>query len=420
MKKLVTLLLLTGLCAAALPMSVSAAETANLAAADGVEIICDYSHEDDGWNWHASNLNDGDPIEAVNMNGQGYGAGYHSAYGASEAYGGSHGENYQYVGYNFGAKKTFNTVVITPVAKNTFPVDFEIQVSDNGESWKSVVTKTGYAISEEEYTFCPQTFTFDSQSAQYVRLYVTKLNNDGVNYALKLTEFEVFNVTETTTAPENLAKNKPVTSDSYHVDGPWNLAYINDGDRANLNTSQFDYGQFAGYHSSPSTPRDGSDAAQAQFTIDLGEGTKFDTVVIYPSHEKYSFKAPVDGDGVYFPANFKIQYSADGESWTDALTKTDYVCSGVGAQTFTFDEVTARYIRFQMVNMTGYAKLTEFEVYSTAKEEQPPVVNPPVDPGTETPTAPSTGDFTMVAIAAVTLLSLTVVGLTARKRKSVK
>lgn len=429
MKKLVTLFLLTGLCAALLPLSASAAENAaNLAASDGVEVICDYSHEDNDWNWHASNLNDGDPIEAVLLNGTGSGGGYHSAYGASEAYGGSNGENYQYVGYNFGAKKTFNTVVITPVAHNTFPVDFEIQVSDDGENWNAVVTKTGYAISEEEHAYCPQTFTFDTQNAQYVRLYATKLNSDGANYAMKLTEVEVYNVTDSASGAENLAKGKPVESDSHHEDGPWSLVNINDGDRVNLNTSQFDYGQFAGYHSSPSTPQDGSEAAQAQFTIDLGAGTKFDTVVIFPSHEKFSCKAPVEGDGIFFPENFKIQYSDDGETWTDALTKTGYVCDGTDAQTFTFDEVTGRYIRFQMVNMTGYAKLAEFEVYSTAEEELPPVDEPVTPGGTpdtpdtpdEKPSSPITGDSTFEYVVLVTVLAAVLVGLNVRKRYFVK
>lgn len=409
MKKLIALLLLTGLCSALIPLSVSAANSENLAAGlSGDSVLCAYSHEDGNWNWGKANLNDGDLFEVIARPDNGYGeaSGYHSAFGGTMP-------DPQYVGYNFGEKKTFNTLIAYSVGTNTFPIDFEIQVSDNGTDWTAVLTKTDYAVVGTG-GYLPQTFTFDTQTAQYVRLYATKLNNDGTNYAMKLTEVEVYNVTETVAAPENLAAGKPVTSDSSHTDGAWILDKINDNDFVNLSTTVLDYGQFAGYHTSPSTPRDGSDAAKAQFTIELGEGTKFDKVVIQPSHELYSVKTvkgtpddPSNPDGIYFPENFRIQISDDGETWTDVVVKEGYVCDSTDPQVFTFEQVTAKYVRFQMEKLTKYIKLTEFAVYNETVEEAP---------ATTPETAPQTGDA-VLTVSALALLAGTALTVAARRRK---
>ncbi|MBQ8289226.1 MAG: discoidin domain-containing protein [Clostridia bacterium] len=415
MKKLIATLLLTGLCAAMIPMSVSAANSDNLAAGlSGDNILTAYSHEDGNWNWGKANLNDGDLFEIIARpdNGNGEASGYHSNFGSTMP-------DPQYVGYNFGEKKTFNTLIAYAVGTNTFPIDFEIQVSDNGTDWTPVLTKTDYTVVGGNTGFLPQTFTFDTQNAQYVRLYATKLNNDGTNYAMKLTEVEVYNITETVEVPENLAANKPVTSDSAHTDGTWwLLTNINDNDFRNVSVSHLDYGQFAGYHTSPSTPRDGSDAAKAQFTIELGEGTKFDKVVIQPSHELYSVKVlkgtpddPSNPDGIYFPENFRIQISNDGETWTDVVVKENYVCDTTDPQVFTFDQVTAKYVRFQMEKLTKYIKLTEFAVYNETVEEEPETPEVP-----ETPEAPKTGD-TVLTVSAIALVATAALVVVARRRK---
>ncbi len=387
MRKITAFILAAGLCASLLPLSVSAAESTNLAL--DAEPICAYSHEDANWGWGLANLNNGNVIETFGALGHGSGAGYHSGYGTEQP-------DPQYVGYNFGAKKTFNTMIVYPISANTFPVDFEIQVSNDGESWTTVLQESDYEIATSA-GYCPQTFSFDTQEAQYVRLYATKLNNDGTNYAMKLTEVEVYNITvEEAERPANIAAGKPVDSDSHHEDGPWSLAYINDGDRVNLCTNNLDYGQFCGYHTSPSTPRDGGADAHAQFTIELGEGSKFDQVVIYPSHELYSVKMlnnapddPSNTNGVFFPSDFKIQVSNDGESWTDVVAKTGYTIDGINPAVFNFEQQTAKYIRFYMENLTAYVKLSEFEVYDTSSASGDVEVEPPVSEQPATPEQPT-------------------------------
>ena len=419
--KRISLIIVASLILAAFAGVFSFADEANLALG-ATPIYGTYSHVDGNWNWNITNINDGDLYEIGHNpeNGGGTASGYHSGFGGSMP-------EPQWVGFDFGAKKTFNTVVVYPVNTNTFPVDFEIQVSDNGENWTTVVSKTDYAIttyaSAGAHGYLPQTFTFEAQNAQSVRLYATKLNHDGANYAMKLTEMEVFNITEAASeGPVNLALLKPITSDSAHSDAStntWALQNLNDGDRVNLCTHYLDYGQYVGYHTSPATPRDGSDAARAQVTIELGEGTTFNKVVIIPSNELYSIKTmenrnddPSNPQGLYFPENFRIQVSDDGENWTDVVVKTDYQAT-VDAQVFEFDAVTGKYIRLQMEKLTHFVKLTEFEVYNIEKETPPPTNEDPVIPDPV-----PTGDGMIIGTAVLAIVSLAGATIVANKRKN--
>ena len=397
MKKLISALLLAGLCASVLPLSVSAAENDNLAI--GATVVTKTAHEDEGWNWSAANLNDGDRIEASSQN---TGGGYRNAVDGDAT-------NDQFVGVVFTEAKTFNTVIVTPTAYessyDTFPKNFEVQVTTDGETWNTVKTYTDFALDMATTpTYCPQTLTFDAQTAKGVRLLATEMVADHENrQCIKFTEFEVYNVTSTVEAPVSLAVGKPVTSNSSHEDGPWALTNINDGDIIELNTSTFDFGQFAGYHTSASNP-----VSDPQFTIELGEGTKFDKVVIYPATMENKYGA-TDAE-ICFPANFKIQISDDGETFTDVVTKEGYSCTTSDPQVFTFDEVTAKYVRFQVTDLSGYVKLTEFEVYSTAVEEEPSTT--PTTPGS----SPATGD-TVLTVSAIALVATAALVIVTRRRK---
>ena len=371
--KIISFILALLIVASCFAMGVSADGPKNLAL-DATPFAAT-AHNDETWNWSLSNINDGDVFEIGpdhNNNG-GTASGYHTQPFVEET-------SEQYVGFDFGKAVDFNTMIVYPVNTNTMPIDFDIQVSNDKEEWTTVLSKTGYSIdvshtSENAHGCLPQTFTFSTQNKQYVRLFTRKLNNDGAMFAMKLTEIEVFNVTETVEEPENLAKWKPIESDSAHSDDnskTWRLENLNDGDRINLCTHYLDYGQFLGYHTSPATPRDGGENAHAQVTIELGEGTKFNQVVIYPSNEIHSIKNPNDDpnnpQGIYFPENFIIQISDDGETWTDVVTKTEYTATA-DPQVFDFSTVTAKYVRLQMNNLTHYVKLTEFEVYNIENDE---------------------------------------------------
>lgn len=71
-----------------------------------------------------------------------------------------------------------------------FPIDFTIAVSNNGSTWTTVVTKTGYSLPSGV-----QSFTFASQTARYVRVTGTNLRpnpNDINQYRMQFMEFGVY------------------------------------------------------------------------------------------------------------------------------------------------------------------------------------------------------------------------------------
>ena len=80
-----------------------------------------------------------------------------------------------------------------------FPVDYTIQVSENGTDWTPVVTEVGHATPAKGE---PVFHTFDTVNARYVKLDVTKLGKQpagDANYRVQLAEFGIYN---TVTASE--------------------------------------------------------------------------------------------------------------------------------------------------------------------------------------------------------------------------
>jgi len=76
----------------------------------------------------------------------------------------------------------------------SFPVDYTIQVSENGTEWKTVVTEVGHAAPAKGE---PVFHTFDTVNARYVKLDATKLGAQPVgdaNYRLQLAEMGVYHV----------------------------------------------------------------------------------------------------------------------------------------------------------------------------------------------------------------------------------
>jgi alpha-L-rhamnosidase len=72
-----------------------------------------------------------------------------------------------------------------------FPVDFTIQLSTDNTNWTAVVTRTGYGLPGGVV----QSFTFTSQTAQYVKINGTSLRsnpNDGNLYRMQFAEEEVY------------------------------------------------------------------------------------------------------------------------------------------------------------------------------------------------------------------------------------
>jgi hypothetical protein len=77
---------------------------------------------------------------------------------------------------------TFGTTV-----GDGFPVDFTIEVSDNGTSWTPVVTRTGHPKPTSV-----QTYEFTARTANFLRVRATNLRAVGGSYYFQLAEVEVY------------------------------------------------------------------------------------------------------------------------------------------------------------------------------------------------------------------------------------
>jgi len=103
----------------------------------------------------------------------------------------------EWVGVDFGYAYDFNQVKLYPrnigISSETFPVDFEIQISNDGDNWTTVHSETNYPAPTPPSTV--QTFNFSPVKAQFIRIYANKLrpfSAEGNKYYLQLVEIEVF------------------------------------------------------------------------------------------------------------------------------------------------------------------------------------------------------------------------------------
>ncbi len=341
-------------------------KTGNLAPSATNIVFSNAPHSDSNWGWDVKAINDQTlnyfySSENVWVNG-----GYHTNTGIMGA---NHSE---YVGYDFGEAKTFDTVVVWPCRNNKFsngtwymgmPNAFTIDISDDGSAWTTVYTAYAYEVTEAG----PQTCQFEEVTARFVRLNALSVNYADGNWAMKISEIGVYDWGYKPTAErqlKNLAREAIVTSNSHHEDGPWHLSYVNDGDRYNMNRGSIakDYGQFCGYHSLPNGPAD------AYIVFQLAEASKVNQLVVYPATERYC--AGDDShqenrkDNIHYPSKIEIQLSDDGEQWHTVKTDETQV-SEWKPLTYDFPAETASYVRFYMPNLSDNAKISEIEIYDT-------------------------------------------------------
>jgi hypothetical protein len=118
--------------------------------------------------------------------------------------------NTEWLYLNFGAKSKISQVTMLPRdvsgAPMCFPANFKFQSSINGSSWTDIdgQTYTNYLCADT----LTQKFTFSSPvTAQYLRLYVTKLNKDSFgNYYCQIAEISVSKTTSVKDGNSNLPK----------------------------------------------------------------------------------------------------------------------------------------------------------------------------------------------------------------------
>ncbi|GGD88954.1 discoidin domain-containing protein [Paenibacillus nasutitermitis] len=197
----------------------------------------------------------------------------------------------------------------------SFPVDFTISVSVDGNSWSTVVSKTGYPK-----PLGGQHFSFAAVNARYVKLTSTRQRYHAAenNYLSQIAELEVY------AAPQLLSQSKTATSSTNN-----NASNAVDG---NDNTYWW-----------------ASDASMPQwFKVDLGANyTLLGALTKFYANENWKYK---------------IEGSTDNSTWTTLL---DYTPGGVDSQDVN-DALGGSY-RYVKVTITGsggdWASIREFKVY---------------------------------------------------------
>ena len=96
---------------------------------------------------------------------------------------------------DLGEAKEFNRLLLYWNLKNS-PKGYEILVSDDAQNWSSVITLSPGLINSNDTKSYIQQVDFDTQTARYVKIYVSAENrvSDTYNW-VSLVEFEVYNVT---------------------------------------------------------------------------------------------------------------------------------------------------------------------------------------------------------------------------------
>ncbi|GAA2792476.1 hypothetical protein GCM10010441_17130 [Kitasatospora paracochleata] len=245
--------------------------------------------------------------------------------------GSSSADHTEWIQTDLGAVTPLNRVDLFPRNDGSstgmgFPVDFTVQVSADGSNWTTVANRTGYPRPGTG----AQSFPFPTTGVRYIKVTGTKLSADPHGtYYLQLAEIEA--------AGGDLALGRPVTSSSAVADdgSGWNRRAATDGAVAS------DLGYSMGFSSQ------GGAAQHPEWVqVDL-EGTA--------PISRIDLTARTDGanTGLGFPADFTLQTSADGTTWTTVATRTGYPRPDATAQSFTFAPVSARYVRVSASRLTA-------------------------------------------------------------------
>ncbi len=259
--------------------------------------------------------------------------------------------------FDLKVEKSFNRVDIYPVKGQypLFPRALSVWVSTDGVTYEKVAEAEDITVTQWG------SLTFSSVTARYIKISIDKMLNLGAPTAL-VGEVEVYNDQGAVPAMPafeiavrepavngNLVLNAPfVVSSSYEEYG-WSKNVLNDG------RTTYQDGVHQGW-----TTQIGSQVPESNewAAFILETPVTMQKMVIYPVST--------------FVADYHVEVSVDGVTWTTvaSVTGEDYMQNGV--RTLTFDPVEAAYIRLVITKMgeksnhaaVGYkASIMEIEVF---------------------------------------------------------
>ena len=267
-------------------------------------------------------------------------------------------QNTGFAEVDLGRPVTINRVDFYPTGTKftrgqTFPTEFTVEVSADGETWVKVVEK-------KDYTDCLTTipsFTFEAVEARYVRMNVTKGCATG---GFEIAEIEVYNddgsiatpdneslyhIPGTEPAGTNVALDRGVTASS-HVIG-WEPTGLTNGSRE------------SGAWTSAINRHPTADHGEEWVLIDLAYAYDIDKVVLFGR----------SGDD-YFPYKFRIEVSEDGKSYQNVY-EGECPEKRQGQQPFEckLENVKARYVRIVGYSLRDQAGFNDGHLFSLCEVE---------------------------------------------------
>lgn len=267
-------------------------------------------------------------------------------------------KNTGFVEVDLGRVTTFNRVDFYPTGTKftrgqTFPTEFTVEVSADGETWVKVVEKKDYT----DFLTAIPSFTFEAVEARYIRMNVTKGCAAG---GFEIAEIEVYNDDGTVPAPDNanlylipgsepagtnVALDRGVTASS-HVIG-WEPTGLTNGSRE------------SGAWTSAINRHPTADHGEEWVLIDLAYAYDIDKVVLFGR----------SGDD-YFPYKFRIEVSEDGKNFEKVY---DGECpeEREGQQPFecVLENVKARYVRIVGYSLRAKPGFNDGHLFSLCEVE---------------------------------------------------
>ena len=259
---------------------------------------------------------------------------------------------------DLGRPVTINRVDFYPTGTKftrgqTFPTEFTVEVSTDGETWVKVVEK-------KDYTDCltaVPSFTFEAVEARYVRMNVTKGCATG---GFEIAEIEIYNDDGSIPAPDNanlylipgsepagtnVALDRGVTASS-HVIG-WEPTGLTNGSRE------------SGAWTSAINRHPTADHGEEWVLIDLAYAYDIDKVVLFGR----------SGDD-YFPYKFRIEVSEDGKNYQNVY-EGECPEKRQGQQPFEcqLENVKARYVRIVGYSLRDQAGFNDGHLFSLCEVE---------------------------------------------------
>lgn len=188
--------------------------------------------------------------------------------------------------------------------------------------WLNLESTSGILRGEQEVYFTINTGSLEAYTNYSKTLTFTGVGGTSAQVTIAFK-------TENLERPDNLALYAAVSASSTYETSNWGLTRVVDGQKNSISGSM-------GWTSNSSLNTNHTEWV----SVDLGAVHTIRTVDLYPRNDG-------NDTGYGFPVNFAIQVSRDNSSWTTVTTRTGYPLPGGTVQSFSFNPVSARYVRIQ-------------------------------------------------------------------------